>query len=122
LTFPASIDGASKAAAAAPIPPDPGVRKQSKRDGALDACPRCRLPFAVSPAVSMSETQPPVMQILFADHDFPDIDLEREIFGAAGLELKVAQCKREAEVVDAARGCAAILLQSAPSGAAVVEA
>ena len=70
----------------------------------------------------MGEAQPSVMQILFADHDFPDIDLEREIFGAAGLELKVAQCKREAEVVDAARGCAAILLQYAPVGAAVVEA
>jgi len=70
----------------------------------------------------MGEAQPSVMQILFADHDFPDIDLEREIFGAAGLELKVAQCKREAEVVDAARGCAAILLQYAPIGAAVVEA
>jgi len=62
------------------------------------------------------------MQILFADNDFPDIDLEREIFAAAGLELKVAQCKREPQVVDAARGCAAILLQYAPIGSAVVAA
>ncbi|HKU87327.1 MAG TPA: C-terminal binding protein [Casimicrobiaceae bacterium] len=62
------------------------------------------------------------MQILFADHDFPHIDLEREIFSAAGLDLRVAQCKSEAQVVDAARGCVAILLQYAPIGAAVVDA
>jgi len=70
----------------------------------------------------MGATRRAAMQILFADHDFPDIDLEREIFSASGLDLQVAQCKREAQVVDAARGCAAILLQYAPIGAAVVEA
>jgi phosphoglycerate dehydrogenase-like enzyme len=61
-------------------------------------------------------------QILFADHDFPDIDLERKLFASAGLPLKVAQCGSAAEVTDAARDCAAILLQYAPITAAVVEA
>ena len=62
------------------------------------------------------------MQILFADHDFPNLDLEREIFSSAGLELKVAQCNQEAQVVDAAQGCVGILLQYAPVTAAVVSA
>src|SRR5690348_7755341 len=56
----------------------------------------------------------PPMQILFADYDFPDIDLEREIFSSAGLTLKLAQCKTDAQVIDAAKGCGAILLQYAP--------
>lgn len=61
-------------------------------------------------------------RILFADYDFPDVDLEREIFAEANLSLSLAQCKRESEVVDAARGCVGILLQYAPIGSAVVAA
>ncbi|MEO9136430.1 MAG: C-terminal binding protein [Casimicrobiaceae bacterium] len=63
-----------------------------------------------------------MLKILFADHDFPDIDLERELFASAGLALKLAQCRREAEVIDAARDCAGILLQYAPITAAVIDA
>ena len=62
------------------------------------------------------------MQILFADHDFPNLDLERDIFSSAGLELKVSQCNQEGQVVDAAQGCVGILLQYAPITAAVVSA
>ncbi len=62
------------------------------------------------------------MQILFADSDFPDIDLERDIFSAAGLALKLAQCKDEMEVVEAANDCAAILLQYAPITGRVIGA
>ena len=61
-------------------------------------------------------------RILFADYDFPNVDLEREIFAEANLSLSLAQCKRESEVVDAARDCVGILLQYAPIGAAVVAA
>ena len=61
-------------------------------------------------------------RILFADHDFPDVDLEREIFAEAGLALSLAQCRSEAEVIDAASGCVAILLQYAPITAGVVAA
>lgn len=61
-------------------------------------------------------------QILFADHDFPDVDLERELFADAGLTLKLAQCKTEAQVIDAARGCAGILLQYAPITAGAIAA
>src|SRR5512144_1402957 len=62
------------------------------------------------------------MQILFADYAFPDIELEREIFAGAGLDLKLAQCTAEAQVIDAARGCSGILLQYAPITARVVAA
>jgi D-3-phosphoglycerate dehydrogenase len=60
------------------------------------------------------------MQILFADYDFPDIGLEREIFSGAGLDLRLAQCRRPSEVIDAAHDCAGILLQYAPVTAEVI--
>ena len=52
--------------------------------------------------------------ILFADHDFPDIDLERTLFEEAGVEMLTAQCKSDAEVIAHGMGCRAILLQYAP--------
>ena len=61
-------------------------------------------------------------RVLFADHDFPDVDLERDIFARADLPVELAQCRSEADVIAAARGCAAILLQYAPITAAVVAA
>jgi phosphoglycerate dehydrogenase-like enzyme len=60
-------------------------------------------------------------KVLFADCDFPDIELERTLLGDAGLELVLAQCRTEEQVVAAGGGCAAILLQYAPIGARVVE-
>ncbi len=59
-------------------------------------------------------------RVLFSDHDFPDIDLERRLFEAAGVELVVAQCRTEGDVVAAAGGCRAILLQYAPIGERVL--
>ena len=53
-------------------------------------------------------------KVLFADNDFPDLDLERKLFAAVGVELATAQCKSEDDVIAAARGCAGILLQYAP--------
>jgi D-3-phosphoglycerate dehydrogenase len=50
---------------------------------------------------------------LFADYDFPDIDLERGLFAAAGIELATAQCRTEDELIAAARDCAGILVQYA---------
>ena len=61
-------------------------------------------------------------KVLFSDNDFPDIAQEREIFAAAGVELVVAQCRTEDEVIASARGCRAILLQYAPITARVVAA
>ena len=61
-------------------------------------------------------------RVLFADYDFPDIGLERGILAAAGLELRTAQCRSEAEVIAAAKDCRAILLQYAPITAAAIAA
>jgi D-3-phosphoglycerate dehydrogenase len=61
-------------------------------------------------------------KVLFADHDFPDIELERTLFADAGAELVLAQCKSQEEVVAAGCDCCAILLQYAPIGATVVDA
>jgi phosphoglycerate dehydrogenase-like enzyme len=53
-------------------------------------------------------------KILFADHDFPDIDLELAHFRGHRIDVEVAQCRTEDEVIAKARGCYGILLQYAP--------
>jgi phosphoglycerate dehydrogenase-like enzyme len=57
---------------------------------------------------------PPMSKVLFADHDFPDIELERRLFADAGIELAVAQVRTEDELIAAARDCAGLLIQYAP--------
>jgi len=61
-------------------------------------------------------------KILYADNDYPEIDLERALFDPIGVTIVTAQCKTEAQVIAAARDCCGILLQYAPIGAAVVSA
>jgi D-3-phosphoglycerate dehydrogenase len=51
--------------------------------------------------------------VLFADYDFPDIKLERDLFAAAGVSLVAQQCKTEDELIAAARDCKGILIQYA---------
>ena len=53
-------------------------------------------------------------QVLLADYTFPDIELERNLFAAARVDLATAQCRTEDDVIAAAPGCAGILLQYAP--------
>jgi len=59
---------------------------------------------------------------LLSDHNYLDVELEQTLFADAGIELTIAHCKTEAEVIHAARGCFGILLQYAPIGEAVVSA
>jgi len=61
-------------------------------------------------------------RILFSDHEFPDLRIERDLFAAAGVDVVVAQAKTEDEVIEAARGCYGILLQYAPITERVVAA
>jgi phosphoglycerate dehydrogenase-like enzyme len=61
-------------------------------------------------------------KVLYADFDYPDIDLERRLFAGAGVELLTAQCRTPADVIAAAAGCAAILSQYAPVTAEVLAA
>jgi D-3-phosphoglycerate dehydrogenase len=53
-------------------------------------------------------------KVLFSDFEFTEIQIERDIFAAAGAEIVTAQCKTEDEVIAAAGDCAGILLQYAP--------
>lgn len=54
------------------------------------------------------------MKALITDFDFPDVALERGIFAAAGIPLAEAQCRSEDDLIAAAQGCDALLLQYAP--------
>jgi len=62
------------------------------------------------------------MRVLITDHDFKDLELERALFGAAGVELVVAQCRSAADVIEAAAGCEGLLVQYAPVNAEVFAA
>src|SRR5436309_391837 len=62
-----------------------------------------------------------MIRILYADYDYPDIDLERRLFGAAGAEVVTAQCRTDTDVIAAAQDCCAIILQYAPITARVIE-
>ena len=61
-------------------------------------------------------------RVLFSDNEFPDLQIERDLFKAVGVELATAQCRTEDDVIDAARDCAGILLQYAPISERVVAA
>ena len=61
-------------------------------------------------------------RVLLSDHEYPDLELERKLFAGAGIEMVAAQCKTEAQVIEAAAGCAGILLQYAPITEGVVAA
>lgn len=62
------------------------------------------------------------MKVLYTDHDYLDVAMEREIFAAAGIELKVAQCRTAEDVIAEGEGCGAVLAQYAPITAGVLEA
>jgi D-3-phosphoglycerate dehydrogenase len=62
------------------------------------------------------------MKALITDFDFPDVALERGIFAAAGIQLAEAQCRSEDELIAAAQGCDALLLQYAPVSERVLAA
>jgi D-3-phosphoglycerate dehydrogenase len=61
-------------------------------------------------------------RVLFSDHEFPDLELERRLFADAGVELVVAQCRTDSDVIEAGQACAGILLQYAPITERVVTA
>ena len=56
------------------------------------------------------------MKVLFTDTRMPEIGLERKFFADAGIELKVAQCATEEDVIRESEGCAALLITYAKVG------
>lgn len=61
-------------------------------------------------------------KVLITDFDFPDVDLELDLYRRAGLECVTAQCRSEDDVIDAASGCFGLLVQYAPVNARVFAA
>lgn len=61
-------------------------------------------------------------RFLITDYDFPDLELERALFRDAGVELTVAQCRSEDDVIEASAGCQGLLVQYAPVNAKVFAA
>src|SRR5205807_518920 len=62
------------------------------------------------------------LKFLITDYDFPDVDLEREMFREAGFDLAVAQCRTEEDAIEAGRGCAGFITQYTPMNAKVFAA
>jgi phosphoglycerate dehydrogenase-like enzyme len=54
------------------------------------------------------------MRALITDYDFPDVEVECEVFRAGDVEHITAQCRSEDDLIAAARECDALLLQYAP--------
>ena len=50
--------------------------------------------------------------VLYSDNDYPDAALETALFRAAGVELKLGQCKTEDDVIAQGKGCSAITSSS----------
>jgi D-3-phosphoglycerate dehydrogenase len=62
------------------------------------------------------------MKVLVTDADYSSLDIEAEVLAAAGHELVVASCRTPQEVIAAAAGIDALLVQFAPITAEVFEA
>ncbi len=62
------------------------------------------------------------MKFLITDFDFPNVDLELALLREAGAEVSAAQCRTEADVIAAAKGCDGLLAQYAPINAKVFDA
>ncbi len=58
------------------------------------------------------ETAP--FRVLYTDHGFPDVATERALIEAAGGALVTAQCRTPEDVIAAAEGADALLVQFAP--------
>lgn len=62
------------------------------------------------------------IKILITDCDHESIDVERAAAAEAGIELELAQCRTEDEVIEAAADADGIVVQYAPITAKVIEA
>ena len=62
------------------------------------------------------------MKVLFTDHNFPDVEFERSLFAAAGIQMKVTQCATVDEVIGESADCHALLITFAPVDARVFAA
>ncbi|MEO8740817.1 MAG: C-terminal binding protein [Casimicrobiaceae bacterium] len=61
-------------------------------------------------------------RVLFTDQDYQDISLERNLFSAAGIDLAVANCRTEDELIAGGKDFDAFLIQYAPISDRVLDA
>jgi phosphoglycerate dehydrogenase-like enzyme len=59
-------------------------------------------------------------RVLFTEHDYPDVDLERSVLEAAGIELSLGDCKTEEALIAEGRDVDAFLVQYASITAKVI--
>jgi D-3-phosphoglycerate dehydrogenase len=62
------------------------------------------------------------MRVVVTDAEYPSLDIESDVLSAAGHELVRARCRTAEEVITAARGADAVLVQYAPITADVLAA
>lgn len=62
------------------------------------------------------------MKVLITDFDFPNVEMEIDLFRQAGLEVVTAQCKTEEDLIAAGKDVDAFLLQYAPANQKVFKA
>jgi D-3-phosphoglycerate dehydrogenase len=62
------------------------------------------------------------VKVVVTDAEYASLDLEAEVLAAGGHELVLASCRTPEEVIEAAAGMDAALVQYAPITAAVFEA
>ncbi|MFS8084061.1 MAG: C-terminal binding protein [Acidobacteriota bacterium] len=63
------------------------------------------------------------MKVLLSDQDYVDLNLEKAVFAAAGIDMVLAQhALTEDAVIRAGKGCSAIMLQFAPITGRVLDA
>ena len=65
-------------------------------------------------------TSPPRPLVLITDCDHPDTDIERAIFAAGGLDVRLANCRTEDDVLADGVDAVALLVQYAPVSAKVL--
>ena len=62
------------------------------------------------------------MRVLVTDAEYGTLDIEADVLGAAGHELRTAQCRTPSDVIAAAGHADALIVQYAPITAEVLEA
>lgn len=62
------------------------------------------------------------MKVVITDAEYPDIDIERGVLEAVGLEVELAQCGSPEEVIQAGEDASALLVQYAPITSEVFDA
>lgn len=62
------------------------------------------------------------MRIVITDNDHTSVDVEREVAAARGVDLVVAQCRTEEDVIEAGAGAHGLIVQYAPITRKVFEA